>query len=62
MSLRMRASSAAIGISTSCQLPLALVVSGRCHAARIEKPRQHPKILTGSFMLSPLSRLLHLLI
>jgi hypothetical protein len=25
-----------------------------------EKPRQHPKILTGFFMLSPLSRLLHL--
>jgi hypothetical protein len=27
---------------------------------QIEKPRQHPKILTGSFMLSPLTRLLHL--
>jgi hypothetical protein len=25
-----------------------------------EKPRQHPKMLTGFFMLSPLSRLLHL--
>jgi hypothetical protein len=25
-----------------------------------EKPRQHPKTPTGSFMLSPLARLLHL--
>src|ERR1700754_4063484 len=25
-----------------------------------EKPRHHPKMLTGFFMLSPLSRLLHL--
>ena len=25
-----------------------------------EKPRRHPKMLTGSFMLSPLARLLHL--
>jgi hypothetical protein len=25
-----------------------------------EKPRQYPKMLTGFFMLSPLSRLLHL--
>src|SRR5882724_5164687 len=28
--------------------------------AHNEKPRRHPKIPTGSFMLSPLARLLHL--